>query len=74
MRAVVPAVLLAGLQPHRVGLLQAQGPALRKSGARTREALVEAMGQALEAVSASDARGFFEHRGYHAAQLLWQTL
>jgi transposase len=43
---------------------------LRKSGARTREALVEAMGLALEAVSASDARGFFEHRGYHAAQLL----
>jgi transposase len=42
----------------------------RKSGARTREALVEAMGLALEAVSASDARGFFEHRGYHAAQLL----
>jgi transposase len=43
---------------------------LRKSGARTREALVEAMGLALEAVSASDARGFFEHRRYHAAQLL----
>jgi transposase len=43
---------------------------LRKSGARTREALVEAMGRALEAVSTSDARGFFEHRGYHAAQLL----
>ena len=47
---------------------------LRKTGARTREALVEAMDRALEAVSASDARGFFEHRGYHAAQLLWQTL
>jgi transposase len=37
---------------------------LRKAGARTREALIEAMGRALEAVSASDARGFFEHRGY----------
>ena len=37
---------------------------LRKAGARTREALVEAMGRALDAVTASDARGFFEHRGY----------
>ena len=42
---------------------------LRKSGARTREALVQAMGRALEGVSTSDARGFFDHRGYHAAQL-----
>jgi transposase len=37
---------------------------LRKAQARTREALLEAMGRALDAVSASDARGFFEHRGY----------
>lgn len=37
---------------------------LRKAGARTYEALIEAMGRALEAVTASDARGFFEHRGY----------
>jgi len=37
---------------------------LRRVEARTREALVEAMGRALSAVSASDARGFFEHRGY----------
>jgi transposase len=37
---------------------------LRKAGARTREALLEAMGRALDAVSASDAKGFFEHRGY----------
>jgi transposase len=36
---------------------------LRKAQARTREALLEAMGQALDAVTASDARGFFEHRG-----------
>jgi transposase len=38
---------------------------LRRAEARTREALLEAMGRALDAVSASDARGFFEHRGYH---------
>ena len=37
---------------------------LRRTGARTREALIEAMGRALEEVSAEDARGFFEHRGY----------
>jgi transposase len=44
---------------------------LRKAGARTREALLEAMGEALDAVTASVVRGFFEHRGYRAsAQLL----
>lgn len=37
---------------------------LRKAQARTRDALVEAMGRALSAVSAQDARGFFEHAGY----------
>jgi transposase len=37
---------------------------LRRAGARSREALIEAIGRALEAVTASDARGFFEHRGY----------
>jgi transposase len=44
---------------------------LRKAGARTREALLEAMGRTLNAVRASDARGFFEHRGYRP---LAQTL
>ena len=38
---------------------------LRKAKARTREeALVEAIGQALEAVEAKDARGWFGHCGY----------
>ncbi len=37
---------------------------LRRAGARTRETLIEAMGRALDAVTASDARGFFKHRGY----------
>ena len=37
---------------------------LGKAEARTREALVEAMGTAISAVSAHDARGFFEHCGY----------
>jgi transposase len=44
---------------------------LRNAGARTREALIEAMGRALGALNAKDAHGFFEHRGYRAtAQLL----
>lgn len=37
---------------------------LRKVEARTPEGLVEAMGVAISAVSAHDARGFFEHCGY----------
>ena len=37
---------------------------LRKLGARTKEALIEAMGRALAAVSAQDVRGFFAHCGY----------
>jgi len=39
---------------------------MRRAQARTREALIEAMGKALDAVSARDARGFFEHGGYRA--------
>jgi transposase len=37
---------------------------LRKAESRTREALVEAIGAAISAVTAKDARGFFEHCGY----------
>jgi transposase len=44
---------------------------LRKAEARTHEVLIEAMGWALEALTARDARNFFEHRGYRAlGQLL----
>lgn len=37
---------------------------LRRVGARTREALQEAIGQALETITATDARGWFTHCGY----------
>ncbi len=37
---------------------------LRRVRARTREALVEAIGRALDAVTSRDARGFFGHCGY----------
>jgi hypothetical protein len=37
---------------------------LRSSAARTREALIEAMGAALNAITAQDVCGFFAHHGY----------
>jgi transposase len=37
---------------------------LRKIAARTKEALIEAMGRALASVSTQDVRGFFTHCGY----------
>lgn len=37
---------------------------LRRAEARSRTALIDAMGRALDAVSAQDARGFFAHCGY----------
>lgn len=43
---------------------------LRRAEARTREALIEAMGRALDAVSARDARGFFGHCGYRTVDQL----
>jgi transposase len=44
---------------------------LRRAEARTREALIEAMGVALSTISTQDASGFFGHCGYRsAAQLL----
>ena len=37
---------------------------LKKAAARTRGALVEAMTEALAAVTSEDARGWFAHSGY----------
>jgi hypothetical protein len=62
--------LLARSQPHRRSLRAKIKALVRKAGARTSEALIEAMGRALEAVTAKDANGFFEHRGYRAAAQL----
>jgi transposase len=43
----------------------------RQAGAHTKGALVDALGEALSAISARDARGYFEHAGYRLrAQLL----
>ena len=44
---------------------------LRRAGARTKDALVDVLGEALSAISVKDARGYFEHAGYRLqAQLL----
>jgi transposase len=44
---------------------------VRQAGARTKDALVDVLGEALSAISAQDAQGYFEHAGYRPqAQLL----
>jgi transposase len=43
---------------------------LRRAEARTRRSLIEAMGWALSAVTARDARGFFGHCGYSSMDQL----
>src|SRR3712207_9396950 len=44
---------------------------LRRAGARTKDALVDVLSEALSAISANDATGYFEHAGYRLqAQLL----
>jgi transposase len=40
---------------------------IRKVEARSREALLEAIGSAISAITDQDARGYFEHCGYRAA-------
>ncbi len=43
---------------------------LRRAKARTKEALVEAIGRALDAITPEDAEGWFGHCGYAAIQSL----
>ena len=42
---------------------------VRKAEARTREALVEAIGRGISMVTAEDAQGFFDHCGYTGSLL-----
>ena len=51
------------LNPIEQAFSKAKG-LLRRAEARTREGLVEAMGRALDAVTARDVRGYFGHCGY----------
>jgi transposase len=43
---------------------------LRRAKASTKEALVEAMGRALDVITSEDARGWFGHCGYTTGQSL----
>jgi hypothetical protein len=43
---------------------------LRKAGARTKEELIEAIAQALSAVTPEDAEGWFRHCGYNVEDQL----
>ena len=48
---------------------------LRKAGARSQEGLIETLSEAISAVSAQQARGFFKHAGYRSeGRLLWNML
>jgi hypothetical protein len=65
MQAAVPAtLLLAGLQSDSEEAFSKIKGFVRQIGARTREALVEAIGKALDTVTAKDAWGFFVRCGY----------
>ena len=55
----------ADFNPIEEAFSKIKGAFLRKAQARTREVLIEALGVAISAVTARDARGFFEHGGYH---------
>jgi hypothetical protein len=63
----------------RIGIMEESGQYLSEADsspvcpeARTKEALLEAIGAAISALSARDARGYFEHCGYRASvQSLW---
>jgi transposase len=52
------------LNPIEEAFSKIKAPLVRKVGARVREALVEAIGRALAAVTPEDATGWFAHAGY----------
>lgn len=57
--------------PIEEAFAKIKGMLRQAGGARTKDALVEALGEALSAISAQDARGYLEHAGYRRrAQLL----
>ena len=52
------------LNPIEEAFSKVKGGALRKAGARTREALVEATGRALDTITHQDIRSFYADCGY----------
>jgi len=64
-------LFLAGYWPNLAAIEEAFSTlktALRRTGARTREALEEAIAQALLTITAQDACGWFQHCGYRASE------
>jgi transposase len=55
-----------GLDPIEEAFSKTEGTIREAAEARGREALPEATGTAISAITDRDARGFFEHRGYRA--------
>ena len=47
---------------------------LRRVAARTADALHQALGPALDAITPQDAAGYFRHSGYHPSQLTCKPL
>ena len=65
MRAFVPAALLKpDFNPFEEAFSKIKRILRNNIESRTREALIEALGKAISAVTAKEARGFFEHCGY----------
>ena len=59
----LPAYSSPDLDPIEEAFAKSKGM-VRRAGARTKDALVEALGEALSALGAQDARGYFRHAGY----------
>jgi transposase len=67
----LPAYSSPEYNPIEEALAKIKNLLLCKAAARSKEALVEAIGAALFAITAADAQGFFKHAGYcSAGQLL----
>jgi len=65
MFAGVFATVLAGLQSDREHVVESES-VNAKAAARTFETVVDAVGEALLAVSTTDCQGYFSHCGYEA--------
>ena len=60
----LPSYSSPDLNPIEEAFSKIKALLVRKEGARVREALVEAIGRALAAVTTEDAAGWFTHAGY----------
>ena len=68
LRTALLTALLARFQPHREEAFSKVKRFLQMIGARTRGALLEVIGTALDEVSTKNAKGFFAHCGYHTLE------